>query len=74
MIRYNLFYVKFWFLPGFLIKLFCCNFLHDKLQDKIRQRNPKLILDTIIYVYQHVNFMNKGMSIVKKLCVRCDSS
>ena len=49
-------------------------FLHDAFYIGVRQETPKLILRTILDIYPHLNFIYKGMSIVKKLDVWCNSS
>ena len=48
-------------------------FSYDTFHFSARQRIEKLILHQILYVYPHIGFINKEMSIFQKLCVRCDS-
>ena len=53
--------------PGFDIIIFLRIFLHDKFHVRVRQRKPKLILHTILYIWPHINFRNKGMSFFRNV-------
>ena len=50
-----------------LIKIFLCVFLHNAFPFGVRQRRPNFILHTILEV--GINFMNKGLSVIKKILV-----
>ena len=45
---------------------------HDAFHVGVRQRIPQLILHTILVVYPRICFMNKGLSIVQKVDMKCD--
>ena len=54
-------YVKLLVPARFLIKVFCCNFLHYAFHVGFRQRIPKCILHITLDVYTNTNFNNKGL-------------
>ena len=61
-------YNGFEFLPGFDER-----FSLQKKHLGVRQIIPKLILHKILDVLPHIHFMDKGLSIVQKIHVRCDA-
>ena len=48
-------------------------FKHDKFHFGVRHRSQNMILHRIINAYPRINFINKGLSIIQKLHVQCDS-
>ena len=50
-----------------------CFFKHDSFRFGVRQRIQKMILHQILDVYPHISFIDKGMTIVHKMHMRCDS-
>ena len=68
--QYHVFGVKFLVPPSCFMKIFHYNFFRDSFNVGVRQIIQKLILHQILYVYPSINFMNKGMSIVQKICLR----
>ena len=57
----------------FLTKLLYCEKCTQRIPCWDRKRTPKLMLHKILYVDSDINFRNKGLSVVQKLHVQCDS-
>ena len=66
--------LTFWLLSDFWWKDFIVVFLYDAFHSGVRQISRKLVFCQIIVVYSRVNYTYKGMQIVQKLDVICDTS
>ena len=66
--------LSFWFPPGFYEKISLRIFLHNSFHVGVMQITLNLILYKILDTQPHIKFINRGLSIVQKLNVKCDSS
>ena len=73
LLRYAFFDVEFLGPARFLRKGFRSIFLNNTFHVGIRQITQNLILYKMLVLYPRIVFINKRLSVVQELHVRCDS-
>ena len=74
-IQYSVSYVKLSAPSRFLIQELCCGFIYTiHSMPWLGKESKTLFFIKILNVYPHINFMYKGLQIVQKLDMPCDTS